>query len=142
PHGPVVVGVDGSAWTEPALAAAFAEAAARGTGVVAVHAWADDVVDPAVTALVDPDGRAEDERRLLDDALAPWADKHPDVRVRRVLAHDRPARALVTESGWAQLVVVGSRGRGGVAGMPLGSVGRALLSHAHCPVLVARDGPG
>jgi nucleotide-binding universal stress UspA family protein len=81
-----------------------------------------------------------EEREVLAERLAGWCEKYPDVPVRRLVVRDRPARALVGESGRAQLVVVGSRGRGGLRGMVLGSVSQALLHHAHCPVAVVRPG--
>ena len=62
----------------------------------------------------------------------------PDLVVEPVLTHDRPVHALVHNTGGAQLVVVGSRGRGGLAGMTLGSVSHALLHHAECAVAVVR----
>jgi len=75
---------------------------------------------------------------LLAERLAGWSEKYPDVEVRRRVVRDRPAAELVDLSRTARLVVVGSRGRGGVRGLLLGSVGHALIHHAHCPVLVAR----
>ena len=91
--------------------------------------------------LIDWDVVAAGEREVLAERLAGWREKFPDVEVRRLVTRDRPARALVEESGRAQLVVVGSRGRGGLAGMLLGSVSQALLRHAACPVVVARTVP-
>jgi nucleotide-binding universal stress UspA family protein len=70
--------------------------------------------------------------------LAGWAEKYPEVEVRRVVERDRPAPALLEQAAGAQLVVVGSRGRGGLAGMLLGSVSHNVLHHSPCPVLVVR----
>ncbi|GAA1396555.1 universal stress protein [Pseudonocardia kongjuensis] len=139
PGGPVVVGVDGSGLADAALGVAFAEARLRGAPLVALHAWSDDVADPYVGLLVDSEATLAAERRLLDVALARWTGEFPDVEVRPEMVRDGAARALVAASAGARLVVVGSRGRGGIAGLLLGSVSRALLHHAHCPVLVARN---
>lgn len=135
---PVVVGVDGSAASEAAVAFAFEAAALRAVPLVAVHAWYDLLLDPTMAPPRDADALESDEREVLAERLAGWSQKYPDVDVRRLVVHDRPARALVQESASAQLVVVGSRGRGGLAGMLLGSVSHALLHHAHCPVAVVR----
>ena len=137
---PVVVGVDGSPESEGALAFAFAAADLRRVPLVAVHAWWDLVVEPTMGPLVDWDAVEADEHEVLAERLAGWAEMYPDVPVRRLVVRDRPARALVEESGRSQLVVVGSRGRGGLRGMLLGSVSQALLHHAHCPVAVVRQG--
>jgi nucleotide-binding universal stress UspA family protein len=135
---PVVVGVDGSPASEAAVAFAFEAASLRGVPLVAVHVWRDLLVDPTMAPLLDWDAVESDEREVLAERLAGWTEKYPDVPVRRLVVRDRPARALVEESGRAQLVVVGSRGRGGFQGLLLGSVSQALLHHAHCPVAVVR----
>jgi nucleotide-binding universal stress UspA family protein len=135
---PVVVGVDGSPAGEAAVAFAFEAAAMRGVPLVALHTWHDLLVDATMAPLLDFDALDADEREVLAERLAGWSEKYPDVAVRRRVARDRPAHALIRESASAQLVVVGSRGRGGLAGMLLGSVSQAVLRHAHCPVAVVR----
>jgi nucleotide-binding universal stress UspA family protein len=141
--GPVVVGIDGSRISEAALAFAFEAAAIRKVPLVAVHAWTDSVLEAAVAPLLDWDAIEADEHRLLAERLAGWSEKYPDVAVRRVVARDRPAHALIEQATGtaAQLVVVGSRGRGSAAGLVLGSVSHAVLHHSPCPVAVVRADP-
>jgi nucleotide-binding universal stress UspA family protein len=138
--GPIVVGVDGSTLSDAAVEFAFDEAAVRGAELVAVHAW-NDVYADAVgfePLLIDPPGLEQQERALLSERIAGWADKYPDVVVRQVLAHQRPTTALLEQSRHAQMVVVGSHGRGGFTGMLLGSTSHALATHARCPIVVVR----
>ncbi|NMH97537.1 universal stress protein [Pseudonocardia acidicola] len=136
---PVVVGVDGSPMSEAALAFAFDTAALRRAPLIAVHTWRDVMLDPTMVPLLDWDAIEADERLVLAERLAGWSEKYPDVEVRRLVTRDRPARALVEQSGGAQLVVVGARGRGGFTGLLLGSVSQALLRHSRCPVAVVRS---
>ncbi len=144
--GPVVVGVDGSPISEPALAMAFEEASMRGADLVAVHAWVEFTSETAYAAarqlLVDWDAVETRERETLAERLAGWQEKYPDVAVRRVVAGgSSPSKLLVAEAEGAQLLVVGSRGHGGFAGVLLGSTSRALVHHAPCPLLVVRPTP-
>jgi nucleotide-binding universal stress UspA family protein len=136
---PVVVGVDGSPGSEAAVAYAVDAAVLRGVPLVAVHAWRDVLVDATMAPLVDWDAVEADEREVLAERLAGTRTEHPDLVLRKLVVRDRPARALVDESRGAQLVVVGSRGRGEVRGLLLGSVSQQLLHHAHCPVVVVRS---
>jgi nucleotide-binding universal stress UspA family protein len=76
--------------------------------------------------------------RTAEHCLGTWTEKYPDVDVRVEVAEGQAARELVEVSRTAGLLVVGTRGHGGLAGMLLGSVSHAVLRHAHCPVVVAR----
>jgi nucleotide-binding universal stress UspA family protein len=141
--GPVVVGVDGSPISEAALAFAFEAASTRQVPLVAVHAWHDTVFEASVAPLLDWDAIEADERRVLAERLAGWGGKYPDVEVRRVVVRDRPPHALIeaATATAAQLIVVGSHGRGSAAGLVLGSASHAVLHHAPCPVAVVRPDP-
>ncbi|GAB2727772.1 universal stress protein [Nocardia thraciensis] len=131
---PVVVGIDGTANSVPAVEVAFGEASQRKVGLVAVHAWSD--MSGYDLPIVGWDGIRETEQVLLAESLAGWAERYPDVAVERIVVCDSPTRALLTRSEAAQLLVVGSHGRGGFPGMVLGSTSTALLHLAHCPTIV------
>lgn len=135
---PVVVGVDDSPVSDAAIEFAFEAAATRGAPLVAVHAWLEQIYDAQVAILIDPVALEDQHRATLEHRLAGWQQKYPDVPVTQVVARDAPARALVERSRAAQLVVVGSRGRGNLAGLFLGSVSHAVLQHSHSPVAVVR----
>ncbi|MFG2041628.1 universal stress protein [Dactylosporangium sp. NPDC048998] len=132
--GPVVVGVDGSPSTDAALTLAFEAAAARGTELIAIRAFAPP--SPVVVPLSAVEAA---EREALESSLGGWRERYPDVKLETLLARGRPARVLVEASHTAQLVVVGSRGHGGFAGLLLGSVGQHLMHHAECPILIAHQ---
>jgi len=139
--GEIVVGVDGSELSDAALTFAFEAAAARGVPLVAVHTWLDVNMAGAWAVLpetIDWDWLQKEEENLLAERLVAWREKFPQVEVRPLVARDRPDRALLEHATGAQLIVVGSRGRGAFTGMGLGSVSQSLLHHAECPVAVAR----
>lgn len=134
---PVVLGVDGSPSSEAATRLAFSEAALRGVDLVAVHAWSDIGAVPLFA--LDWGVYEEEAQETLAERLAGWRELYPDVQVQRRLVRDRPAHWLVEESRNAELVVVGSRGRGGFAGLLLGSVASTVAQLSHAAVIVVRD---
>ena len=141
PTAPIVVGVDGSVESRAALEFAFERACCLGAPVVAVHGWWLDAPGDLPTVWVS-EGLDEEFETLaagtLDDALAPWADRYPDVEVRKVLERHVAAESVLRAAADAQLIVVGSRGRGGFAGLLLGSVSQSLLHSGArtCPIAV------
>lgn len=135
-NAPVLLGTDGSPASELATEIAFDEASRRGVDLVAIHAWSDAaVVDVFEIDWPAVEGEAE---RTLAESLAGWQERYPDVTVHRLIAQDRAARHLIDKSETAQLVVVGSHGRGSLSGLLLGSVSNAVLHAVRVPVIVAR----
>jgi nucleotide-binding universal stress UspA family protein len=139
--GQVVAGVDGSPGSEYALGVAFEEAERRGCGLAAVTAYSRPLSAPGmgVPPLVyDRDKLETDLKSYLNTAVAGWQVKYPDVAVETRVVSGQAAHILAQASTRARLVVVGTRGHGGFERLPLGSVGRQLLHHADCPVMIAR----
>jgi nucleotide-binding universal stress UspA family protein len=142
--GRVLVGVDGEQHSAPALEFAFEEASARGVGLTAVHSWEGVYVDASVIGAPVPpvfEDLGDEAVRLTTAALAPFRERYPDVDVRQTVLAGTPAGHLIERSAGAELVVVGSRGRGGFTGLVLGSVSHTLIHHAHAPVAVVRTAP-
>ena len=141
PEAPVVLGVDGSPTSELATAIAFDEASRRGVELIALHAWSDmGPIDFASVNWAPIEWRniKDREEEVLAERLAGYHERYPDVRVIKVVVCDQPSARLLEHAQLAQLVVVGSHGRGGFAGMLLGSVSSAVLSSARVPVVIAR----
>lgn len=141
PRRPVAVGIDDSPPGALAIDFAFEQAAGRGVELVAVRSWQPPPLlrRPATPALgYDNDELIAAERERATRALSGWQDRYPQVRVDARVVSGTPAQALIAASEQAQLVVVGSRGRGGFRGLLLGSVARQLVHHAHSPVAVVR----
>lgn len=145
--GPVVAGVDGSAGSTNAMWWAAREAQRRHVALRLVHGYTPALPDP-----MSPHTRREHEgglhaaRAMLAVQAGLVARDYPDLPVQRVVLGGVPAGVLVEESGTAQLVVVGGRGRGGFTGLLTGSVATQVAAHARCPVVVLRrdihaDGP-
>ncbi len=135
---PVVVGVDGTPLSEAAIAFAFDAASTRRAPLVAVHTWLDELNDPALAELVDWQSAAVEAEEVLAERLAGWGEKYPDVTVQRLVARGLAGHVLLDQAARAQLVVVGTRGHGEIAGLLLDSVGNALLHRAGCPVAIVR----
>ncbi|MEO3781124.1 universal stress protein [Micromonospora sp. B11E3] len=151
--GPVLAGVDGSERGRLAVALAADEAARRDVPLALVHVRAADDARPVPDALGEAGAasragsddllaQSDDLLAESDDLLAAAATEvraaHPGLAVEeRPVRAAKPERALVEASGGAALLVVGTRGRGGFAGLLLGSVAQTVVQHAHCPVLVA-----
>jgi nucleotide-binding universal stress UspA family protein len=125
--GPVVVGADGSAVSDAALAFAGQEATLRRARLVAVCSLSDA---PGVL------GAADHIEADFEHSLTTWEKEHPEVAVERQVTTCSARSALLAAAQDAQLLVIGNRGRGGIEGMKLGSVSYALLWHACCPVAV------
>jgi nucleotide-binding universal stress UspA family protein len=134
---PVLVGIDGSRASELATATAFDEASWRGVGLVALHVWRD--ADMPTVFGIDSSAVQSAADKALAERLAGWQERYPEVTVQRVVEFERPVHHLLDLAERAQLVVVGSHGRGGFAGMLLGSVSSAVAQAARVPVIVARQ---
>ncbi|MEV0283527.1 universal stress protein [Kribbella sp. NPDC050820] len=137
----VVVGVDGSKASARAIEFAFDQAEAMHAHVVALHAWTSPFLTYAngASMLQFDAHKVEDESRLLvAESVAGAVADHPDVAWTTELVSGSAARALVRRSESADLVVVGSRGRGGFTGLLLGSVSQSVLHHTQCPIAIVR----
>ena len=135
-HAPVLLGIDGSPASELATEVAFDEASRRGVGLIALHAWSD--IPLFELPGMDWEEVFAEESRTFAERLAGWQGRYPDVAVQRVVVCDEPARQLIEKSESAQLVVVGSHGRGGLTRMMLGSVSNKVVHSVRMPVIVAR----
>jgi len=146
--GDVVVGVDGSPQSQAAIGFAYEEAALRGATLVAIHTWNDKPLRRGLGSYpleIDASGIDQAQHRLLETELAGWEQKYPDVPVQMRILRGRPAPNLlryahqITSTNGerrTQLIVVGSRGRGGFTGLLLGSTSQAVMIHADCSVAV------
>ncbi|TQN30164.1 nucleotide-binding universal stress UspA family protein [Haloactinospora alba] len=139
--GRIIVGADGSEPSRRAVEFAFTQASQRGTEVVAVCAWQPmaafaSSVGPVPPDAFDDDAVAESARRTAEQEVSGMRERHPDVEVdiRAVRAH--PVVALLEVGTPADLIVIGSRGRGGFAGLLLGSISQSVLHGAKGPVAI------
>jgi nucleotide-binding universal stress UspA family protein len=135
---PVVVGVDEDDVSDAALTAAFELASCLGVGITAVYAMSPRRTPARGKLPVPVDWTAlENEAwQQLSDVVAPFAECWPDVAVAHVVGLGRASRVILNYAAGAQLVVVGSRGRGEIATALLGSTGLGLLHHSPAPVMI------
>jgi nucleotide-binding universal stress UspA family protein len=155
--GTIVVGVDGSSESRRALRWAVEETRYRGGQLVVVYAYefapawrsyaleaetaTGEQLELAREAFERDEADArEHAHQLLEQALADLHEGDVDVTLRPVHSH-HPAHTLVEIAADADLLVVGSRGRGGFAGLVLGSVSQQCVQHAPCPVTVVPSEP-
>ena len=137
--GHVAVGVDGSEQSLLALGFAVEQAALRRVPLHVVRAWQPGREQWNLTGEQARDAALAAQRADLDEPLRRWQAAFPDVEVSVETVAAAPAGLLIDASRNAQLMVVGTRGRGGLRGMLLGSVSQQLIQHAHCPVAVVRE---
>ncbi|MHC3467380.1 universal stress protein [Streptomyces sp. 7R007] len=141
-QGTVVAGIDDTEQARPAAEWAADEAASQGWALWLVHAVGPGTeLGGAETGMGVTEQVLEGATGLLDDVRRSLAATRPGLRTETVLSHDRPAEALLAAAEDADLVVVGTRGRGGFAGLLLGSVSLKTAAHAQRPVVVVRGRP-
>ncbi|MCB1290723.1 universal stress protein [Mycolicibacterium sp.] len=142
---PVVVGIDESDRSDHALAEAFDIARTLRAPLTVVHMWEIG----AAVGMGDLGGQGNmdwpllkmlesRQRQRMDELVAPLAAKYPNAHVNKVFQDVSPAKGLADLSREAQLLVVGSHGRGKLSDAILGTVSQNLVHHAECPVLVVR----
>lgn len=142
--GTIVVGVDGSEGALEALRWAADEARLRGARLLAVHAWTapyapamPGVNEPAMLP-VDRTVIAEAADEALEASLREARISREGIEIEQAVVEDSASRALLDQSENAELLVVGSRGHGRIAGALLGSVSQQVAQHAACPVVIVR----
>lgn len=142
-HGRIGVAVDGSADSRRAARAALALAELTGARVSAVTTWYMEMVNGFV--VTEPDSQEwvqleADRRAIVEEVLAPLRDRYPDVEVDVEVVRGPVVMTLRDYSMQCDVLVVGSRGLGGIRGRLLGSVSQRMMRTASCPVLVMRAG--
>ncbi len=135
----VVVGVDGSEASSKALAWAAEEASLRGATLRIVQAWFEPAgAYPTYMPAESFEKAPLDARKSLEEQVSRVLPSDPGVRVEQVVGEGPPAEVILSKAEDATLVVVGSRGRGGFAGLLLGSTSGEVAHRAHCPVTIVR----
>lgn len=136
----IVVGVDGSAPSNAAVAFAAEEASRRGVPLIAVYAWMPPLT-PGLEYLWSEELVAAQEKaaeEAIAIGVAGLATRYPDLEIRRQIVQAPPVTALIQAAEDAEMVVVGSRGRGGISRLLLGSVSHSILQALPCATVVTR----
>lgn len=139
---PVVVGIDGSPASEPALRIAFDEASRRGVDLVAMHTWSDEgpvSFGRPGHSPIEWANFQEREEGIAAAQLADWRARYPAVSVHAVVVADRPAHRLLQLAETAQLLVVGSHSHGRFTGIRHDSVSSTVATAAQIPVIVTHS---
>ena len=136
----IVVGVDGSKPSRDALAWAARQAALTSAPLTVITTWSFPTSYGYPVAWPTDVDFAADAKSELEASIHDVLGPDPSVRVTASVVEGHPSLVLVDASKSAALIVVGSRGHGEFTGMLLGSVGEFVSTHAHCPVVIIRDG--
>ena len=131
----IVVGVDGSSQGNAALRWAFDEAAVHHSELTAVFAWQLPFLD--IPGAFDRQEVEDLAKEFLIKAVAE-VEPNPTVPVKLLVAEGDVSESLIHAAEGADLLVLGSRGRGGFKGLRLGSVSQESVAHASCPVVIVR----
>jgi nucleotide-binding universal stress UspA family protein len=135
----IVVGIDGSKPASDALSWAAEEATLRKATLRAVYVWQIPVLGFGyLTAPINFEEWAANAADLLHGQVDSVLGEHPNLTVQRQLKEGPPAEMIIEAAAGAEMIVVGSRGRGGFSGLLLGSVSAQVVHHAQCPVVVVR----
>ena len=139
--GTVVVGIDGSAGSQEALRFAATEARLRKAKLKLVSAWTLTYVAAPIGMMAPIDDALLPElqknaRAVIDHAVAEVFGDATDIEIEKTIAEGSPAQVLVDAAQGADLLVVGTRGHGGFAGLLLGSVSQQIAHHAPCPIVI------
>ena len=137
----IMVGVDGSPPSRKALTWAAAEAADHGANLVVLTVWHPTLLPPMGSGGVPPSPVPDPRQRATEDLLTvikAELGEDPPMLVQPRVEQGHAAEVLIEHSADADLLVVGTRGRGGFKGLLLGSVSQHVAAYAKCPVTVVR----
>ena len=137
----VVVGVDGSRASRTALTWAAAEASDHRADLVVLNVWERTILPPIGSDSVprgDVSNAGDDVAQDLVNLIKEELGEDPGVLVQPSVRQGNAAQVLIEQSANADLLVVGTRGHGGFAGLVLGSVSQHVAAYAKCPVVVVR----